>query len=712
MQKRVRALEKPPPPPGGSAVADMQCKPRSTFFGHPCSPRSSPSSRTTACNAVQNRAASASAQNSVGKTANAVLPLERRARHVGDDSPPSTPVLEVINLVTDSDVPEGDPPSTTNVRTGGSAVPTQEIIIISDSEDTLENGGLQDKGSGRVSVSPSRPIDDAVEVVQENGDRPIRSSSSTARGSSSVEKSKRGGNVASQLGYSARVPEEGDDEESDDDHDVIPLSQLYKLSPKHAKKSSSMKPVTPVTPLDETLFTKSKADKTHNNLDRFWRDSSESDKRDDEEDLGYVTPPQLKSRPRLRRLRRTIDWSSSDEEILSSDSDDDNDGDGDYKAPPRHRTIEHSPLRRSPRLSQLNLSASTRKSPRLSQATEEDAAEPVTVPKTLSIAGVIVSDDSGNDEKDAERKSRSRTEARLPRGRASPRLSPVKRADRLRALQLLGYVAPPSPAHYRRGGGLLAAASAAAIAQKSVIAAAKESAHSQREAKAGEVFELRARRLVVSDGAGEETEEPGVEASPLKRARVAADDSGGNVPAQPSLSSSESESEPRPRTAQDDLDDERAAQVKEEMRGVEVPRGLQDPIICYICRLQRVSRIGTPRYGWRDGYIQPANNFSVNVQKGIYGIRMKVPYCLMHTAGDQNKYIQQLESHVETTQGEAEEEPSPGPRATGNEEQEEEQEEHSEWWRSMRKTRMMVTKVIWILSLLAAAISLLLLMGW
>lgn len=65
----------------------------------------------------------------------------------------------------------------------------------------------------------------------------------------------------------------------------------------------------------------------------------------------------------------------------------------------------------------------------------------------------------------------------------------------------------------------------------------------------------------------------------------------------------------------------------------------REAMVCHICKRNGRRSLGTSANGWRDGYIQPAANFSKAVYNGSYGLRMTRAFCLQHTAGDQNRYI-------------------------------------------------------------------------
>lgn len=102
-------------------------------------------------------------------------------------------------------------------------------------------------------------------------------------------------------------------------------------------------------------------------------------------------------------------------------------------------------------------------------------------------------------------------------------------------------------------------------------------------------------------------------------------------------STEEEENEP-----QGALWDKRRAEVRKALRGARAP--FSAPIICCICQWDKSPVLGSMRHGWRNGYVQPASNFSAAVQRGDYGMRMTRPFCLGHTAGDQNGYVKRLES--------------------------------------------------------------------
>lgn len=89
----------------------------------------------------------------------------------------------------------------------------------------------------------------------------------------------------------------------------------------------------------------------------------------------------------------------------------------------------------------------------------------------------------------------------------------------------------------------------------------------------------------------------------------------------------------------------RNKQVKKALKGKRPP--FPSAMVCAICKWAGLPALGTPGNGWRDGYVMPGSNFSNNVKKGMYGVRMRKPYCLQHTAGDQNSYIERLELTAE-----------------------------------------------------------------
>ena len=95
------------------------------------------------------------------------------------------------------------------------------------------------------------------------------------------------------------------------------------------------------------------------------------------------------------------------------------------------------------------------------------------------------------------------------------------------------------------------------------------------------------------------------------------------------------------------LHKKRKKDLKEALCGRKVPSNLQDPIICAICRFHELPRFGTSRHGFRDGWIQPANNFSENVRRGRYGVRMNEPFCLSHSIGHQLDYVEWLKVRLE-----------------------------------------------------------------
>lgn len=76
--------------------------------------------------------------------------------------------------------------------------------------------------------------------------------------------------------------------------------------------------------------------------------------------------------------------------------------------------------------------------------------------------------------------------------------------------------------------------------------------------------------------------------------------------------------------------------VNKELKGLIPP--FRKAMLCAICKRDGSDALGTPENGWRDGYVQPAGNFSDNVKKGGYGVCMQEPYCVMHSTGDQIKY--------------------------------------------------------------------------
>lgn len=88
----------------------------------------------------------------------------------------------------------------------------------------------------------------------------------------------------------------------------------------------------------------------------------------------------------------------------------------------------------------------------------------------------------------------------------------------------------------------------------------------------------------------------------------------------------------------------RRAKVQRVMDGKHVP--FPGAIMCAICEWFRRPPLGTMKNGWRDGYIQPRTNFSAAVQKGNYGVRMALPFCLGHTVGNQNEYVRNLERKI------------------------------------------------------------------
>ncbi len=80
--------------------------------------------------------------------------------------------------------------------------------------------------------------------------------------------------------------------------------------------------------------------------------------------------------------------------------------------------------------------------------------------------------------------------------------------------------------------------------------------------------------------------------------------------------------------------------MKKALKGKRLP--FRGGLICAICRWTGAPALGTAANGYRDGFIQPLSNFSANVRRGNYGVRMQEPFCLSHTAGDQNEYVQRL----------------------------------------------------------------------
>lgn len=89
----------------------------------------------------------------------------------------------------------------------------------------------------------------------------------------------------------------------------------------------------------------------------------------------------------------------------------------------------------------------------------------------------------------------------------------------------------------------------------------------------------------------------------------------------------------------DPLWKKRQDEVDAALEGNEAP--FSDPIVCVICKASGNKALGTPANGWRDGYVQPKNNFSAAVLRGNYGKRMTEEFCLQHTSINQNQYIQE-----------------------------------------------------------------------
>lgn len=172
--------------------------------------------------------------------------------------------------------------------------------------------------------------------------------------------------------------------------------------------------------------------------------------------------------------------------------------------------------------------------------------------------------------------------------------------------------------------------------------------------------------FIVSDGSVVESEESEEDSPPPKRRRRrrrrgsssnnSSDSSELRSRSPLSLSGDSSvDSEDVRRKPITRLEKERAADVFDALKGRKLPPQLQLPIVCVICRQFGRPALGTQGNGWRDGYIQPLLNFSGAVQKGNYGMRMTAPFCLAHTAGDQNKYVRQLEERTTRPVGEARE---------------------------------------------------------
>ena len=94
-----------------------------------------------------------------------------------------------------------------------------------------------------------------------------------------------------------------------------------------------------------------------------------------------------------------------------------------------------------------------------------------------------------------------------------------------------------------------------------------------------------------------------------------------------------------------DIPDSIRRAMKRELGGKRIP--FRNAFMCFICKWTGLPAIGNPSNGYRDGFIQPVANFSQNVLRGNYGVRMREPFCLSHTAGDQNRYVARLHATAE-----------------------------------------------------------------
>lgn len=76
------------------------------------------------------------------------------------------------------------------------------------------------------------------------------------------------------------------------------------------------------------------------------------------------------------------------------------------------------------------------------------------------------------------------------------------------------------------------------------------------------------------------------------------------------------------------------------------PIPFQNPMICSRCEGKDnppVPPLGTAANGYRDGFVQPADNFSEVVLKGDFGMA-GVPICLGCRSKDQTNYIKKLQA--------------------------------------------------------------------
>lgn len=70
-------------------------------------------------------------------------------------------------------------------------------------------------------------------------------------------------------------------------------------------------------------------------------------------------------------------------------------------------------------------------------------------------------------------------------------------------------------------------------------------------------------------------------------------------------------------------------------------------MICGSCRNNGAEPLGTAAKGWRDGYVQPAGNFSAAVRRENYGLYRREPFCLQHANRGQNDHIEYLQAETE-----------------------------------------------------------------